>query len=133
VTPVFNGIYNHIQSCLETAKAWDSQEISLATVAKDITRLDIQSVLAGGENKILALASPGRIFMKGLNTMCFEDDVVYGSSTTESTWTGDLSLHKSVKSVIAAAMVELDQINEGTYIERTPESYISAWENFKID
>ena len=54
--------------------------------------------------------------MKGLKAVGKEDDIYYGSSTTESTYTSNSSLHIALKSTMAVALNDLDAISNGSYV-----------------
>jgi hypothetical protein len=56
--------------------------------------------------------------MKGLRMLGKEDDIYYGSSTTESTYTANSSLHIALKSTLAVALDDLERIGNGTYVSQ---------------
>lgn len=116
-TPVFIGIKNHIDRLLSVAEAWDaSDSIPIAEVADNLCQLDIDSIFDKERNKILSLLKIGEITMKGLKAVGKEDDIYYGSSTTESTYTSNSSLHIALKSTMAVALNDLDAISNGSYV-----------------
>jgi hypothetical protein len=115
-TPIFIGIKNHIDRLLATASEWDaSDSIPLTEVADNLCQLDIDHIFSKERNKILSLVKVGEITMKGLVALGKEDDIYYGSSTTESTYTANSSLHFAVKSTMAVALNDLDCISIGSY------------------
>lgn len=115
-TPIFIGIKNHIDRLLLTASEWDaSDSIPLTEVADNLCQLDIDHIFSKERSKILSLVKVGEITMKGLIALGKEDDIYYGSSTTESTYTANSSLHFAVKSTMAVALNDLDCISNGTY------------------
>jgi hypothetical protein len=54
--------------------------------------------------------------MKGLQALGKEDDIYYGSSTTESTYTSNSSLHIALKSTMAVALDDLNRISNGSSV-----------------
>jgi hypothetical protein len=133
-TPVFIGIYNHIEQLFEVAQQWDQELIPVQVAAENLVQLDIKAIFNKERNKIQTLVKVGEISMMGLRALAAEQFVMYGSSTSESTYTASRTLHKSVSSTLAVATKDLKSIVDGTYAPKASVAEtLSAWANFTID
>lgn len=120
-TPIFQGVMNHIETLLATAQEWDSQDsISIQEVADKMVQVDIDRIFSKDRNKIQSLVKIAEISRKGLNALAKEDDIMYGSSTVESTYDEVFSLHKNIKTTMDATIWELKQIQAGKAPKPTP-------------
>jgi len=111
--PIFSGVLNHIRKLMKATEAWDTGNVPLADVADELTVLDIDSVFAKERHKSRSLAKVGEIAMKGLAALCKQDDIMYGSSRTESTYTSGSDIHKSVEDTLAVVLKDLETIEKG--------------------
>jgi hypothetical protein len=129
---MFIAIYNTIKQSWNTVQSWDlSDSIILHNAAKEIQDLNIEAIFNKDRNKILSLVTIGSIVRNGFSLLNRTTEIYYGSSTTESTFTAPNDLIKSLQINFSNDVLESVMRNEWK-MAPTAESYISAWENFKL-
>jgi len=130
--PMFIAIYNTIKQSWNTVQSWDlSDSVTLHNAAKEIQDLNIESIFNKDRNKVLSLVTIGSIVRNGFSLLNKTTEIYYGSSTTESTFTAPNDLIKSLQINFSNDVLESVMKNEWK-MAPTAESYISAWENFKL-
>jgi hypothetical protein len=133
--PVFISIYNTIVRSWKIVQSWDlSDSIILHNASKEIQDLDIESIFNKDRNKIRSLMTVGSIVRGGFRILNQTDEIYYGSSTTESTLTAPNDLIKSLQLNFSNDLLESVMNNKwkSQNTEEATQSYISAWENFKL-
>jgi hypothetical protein len=118
ILPVFNGIKNHIDRVFDVASSWDSKELTLSEVSKNLVQLDIEKIFTLERGEILSIVSIGSVSMKGFRHLGDEMSIIYGSSTTESTYTADRSLSKSVERTLSVLINDINVIDRGEFKPR---------------
>jgi hypothetical protein len=111
--PIFSGFKNHIDRYLQLVE--EPEGIPVLRLAENLCQLDIDSVFDKSRHNVLVIAKVGEMSMKGLNKLAKENDIMYGSSTTESTYTALDSMASLVKSNLGLVSTNLDKIHNGTY------------------
>jgi hypothetical protein len=133
--PIFISIYNTIVRSWKIVQSWDlSDSIILHNASKEIQDLDIESIFNKDRNKIRSLMTVGSIVRGGFRILNQTDEIYYGSSTTESTFTAPNDLIKSLQLNFSNDLLESVMNNKwkSHNAEEATQSYISAWENFKL-
>jgi hypothetical protein len=122
--PVFLAIYNTITK-FKNVEIEDLND--LHNISKEICDINIDNIFNKDRNKIQSLIEIGKILVDGFKLVNNTQEVYYGSSTLEDSYTlnGIGAILKKNLSTL-----ELDQIIQGTYVEK--QSYASMWENFKM-
>lgn len=134
---MFIAVYNTIRRSWETVQAWDlSDSVVLHNASKEIQDLNIDSIFNKDRNLVRSLVTVGSIVKDGFNTLNSTDEIYYGSSTTESTFTANNDIIKSLQ--LNFKMNLLNSVREGKWqAPRTEDdytrNYLAAWENFKLD
>jgi uncharacterized protein YqhQ len=83
--PIFRGIVNHINRYTQTVKSWDFSESNFRQKSKDLLVLNIDNLFSKERNKTLELLNTGKIFSLGFNKINQTDEIMFGSSSVEST------------------------------------------------
>jgi hypothetical protein len=129
--PVFISIFNTIVRSWKIVQSWDlSDSIILHNASKEIQDLDIESIFNKDRNKIRSLITVGSIVRGGFGILNSTDEIYYGSSTTESTFTAPNDLIKSLQLNFSNDVLE--EVMNNKWKPQTTDSYISAWENLKF-
>jgi hypothetical protein len=115
--PVFLAIYNTITK-FRNIELEDLND--LHNISKEICDVNIDSIFNKDRNKIQSLIEIGKILRDGFKLVNNTQEVYYGSSTLEDSYTlnGIGAILKKNLSTL-----ELDQIVQGTYVEK--QSYAS--------
>jgi hypothetical protein len=115
--PVFLAIYNTITK-FKNVELEDLND--LHNISKEICDINIDNIFNKDRNKIQSLIEIGKILVDGFKLINNTQEVYYGSSTLEDSYTlnGIGSILKKNLSTL-----ELDQIVQGTYVEK--QSYAS--------
>jgi hypothetical protein len=101
-----------------------SDSIVLHNAAKEISDLDIEKIFNKDRNKIQSIINIGSIIRSGFSILNKTNEIYYGSSTTESTFTAPSDIIKSLQ--MNYVNNELSNIMDGTWTKpRTAEDYIS--------
>nr|UPW42227.1 MAG: putative RNA dependent RNA polymerase [Xinjiang mito-like virus 72] len=124
--PIFTGIKNQVERYLQLVQ--DPAAMPVLELAENLCQLDIDAIFNKDRNKIMIQARVAEISMRGLNKLSKENDIMYGSSTTESTYTALDSMGNIVKSTMGLVSTNLNKIQNGTYQEApSMADYLSAW------
>jgi hypothetical protein len=115
--PVFLAIYNTITK-FKNIEIEDLND--LHNISKQICDVNIDNIFNKDRNKIQSLIEIGKILVEGFKLVNNTQEVYYGSSTLEDSYTlnGIGAILKKNLSTL-----ELDQIIQGTYVEK--QSYAS--------
>jgi len=129
---LFIAIYNSIKRSWKIVQSWDlSDSVILHNASKEIQDLDINAIFNKDRNKIQSLMTVGTIIKDGFDLLNATDEIYYGSSTTESTFTAPNDIIKSIQLNFNNSM--LDNVMKGKWqAPRTEQDILSAWENFKL-
>lgn len=141
--PVFLSICNTITRSWEIVKAWDlSDNVVLHNAAKEIHDLDIEAIFNKDRNKIRSLLLVGSMIRNGFNQLNATDEIWYGSSWTESTFTAPTDAVKSLqlnfnnsklRSILDGKWQKLTaDARDPVLFEEYRKSYENMWENFKL-
>jgi hypothetical protein len=133
--PIFRGIVNHVNKYYETVQKWDFTESNFRQKQKDLLTLNIDNLFSKERNKTLELLNTGKIFSLGFNKINQTDEIMFGSSTVESTWTFTADIMKLVQGGYSMNLNTLTDISNGTYvrpkdIEELSKDVQSMWENW---
>jgi len=79
--------------------------------------LDIDSIFGKERNRTLDLMNTGKIFKQGFNKINSMDEIYYGSSTGESTYTQTKDMIDILSYNYSKTFSELRKLDEGTYIK----------------
>nr|UPW42080.1 MAG: putative RNA dependent RNA polymerase [Inner Mongolia sediment mitovirus 5] len=125
-TSVFWGFYNHLESVLNVAQDWDDSNITLTQAAENLVQMDISSVFSKDRSKWLSLVNIGKAAQIGFDHLNKQTNIMYGSSVTESTFTGVNSIYKGIESTTSVVMMDMKRISKGEYA-----SYINYYTYFR--
>jgi hypothetical protein len=108
----------------------DQEGLCLHSLSKEISDLNIESIFNKDRNKIQSLLLIGNILNLGFKRVNQTDEIYYGSSWTESTFTAGTDL--IYRTQMSFNLSEFDKVFDGTWKKaRTADDYISMWENLK--
>jgi len=129
---LFISIYNVINRQWEIVKQWDlSLELTLLESVHEICDLNIDSIFNKERNKLSSLLNIGKILNKGFAYNNTIDEIYYGSSWTESTFTSPIDQVKNLQKNFSQNL--LNSVMEGKWeAQPTADDYIKRWENFKL-
>jgi hypothetical protein len=133
--PIFRGIVNHINRYTQTVKSWDFTESNFRQKSKDLLVLNIDNLFSKERNKTLELLNTGKIFSLGFNKINQTDEIMFGSSSVESTWTFTADIMRLVQSGYSMNLDTFTEILQGKYvppkdIEELSLDIQSKWENW---
>nr|UPW42141.1 MAG: putative RNA dependent RNA polymerase [Zhejiang mito-like virus 10] len=134
--PIFRGIVNHINRYTDTVKSWNFTESTFRQKSKDLLVLNIDNLFSKERNKTLELLNTGKIFSLGFNKINQTDEIMFGSSTVESTWTFTSDVMTLIQGGYSMNLNTFTEILQGTYvppkdIEELSLGVQSMWENWK--
>jgi len=129
--PLFISVYNCLRRMWDKVKIYKDQEgLCLHSLSKEISDLNIESIFNKDRNKIQSLLLIGNILNLGFKRVNQTDEIYYGSSWTESTFTAGTDL--IYRTQMSFNLSEFDKVFDGTWKKaRTADDYISMWENLK--
>jgi len=113
--PVFDGLINHIQASISLLQKLETG-LPVLQVARHLCELNIDSIFNKERNKILFLVKVGEMFTKGLAELAEENEIMYGSSIIESTYTALSSLGNRAKTTLVDEYDKLTKIQNQTYV-----------------
>jgi len=111
--PVFKGIVNHLNKYLETIAEWEPSSKTFRQKSKDLLLLDIDKVFNKERNKTLELLNTGKILSKGFREINITNDIMYGSSLGESTYTYNNDLFNLVQGNYAVSLEKINKLDNG--------------------
>jgi len=88
-----------------------SDEVSLYNASKEIQDLNIDSLFNKDRNKVQSIINIGSMVRNGFSILNKTDEIYYGSSTTESTFTAPNDLIKSIQKNYSIEL--LDEVMNG--------------------
>jgi len=128
--PVFDGLINHIQASISILQKLETG-LPVLQVAKHLCELNIDSIFSKERNKILFLVKVGEMFTKGLAELAEENEIMYGSSIIESTYTALSSLGNRAKTTLVDEYDKLTKIQNQTYVaEPSMDDLADRWAKF---
>jgi len=95
--------------------------------------LNIDNVFNKERNKTLELLNTGKIFKLGFDIINSTDEIMYGSSIGESTYSYNADLTNHISNNYSMTFNKLNEINNGTYKVqelRSSESIYNSYANF---
>jgi hypothetical protein len=95
--------------------------------------LNIDNVFGKERNKTLELLNTGKIFSLGFKKINETDEIMYGSSIGESTYSYNHDLFSLIQNNYSIDLKKLIELDEGTYkepVKQTPASAYDAYANF---
>jgi hypothetical protein len=125
---LFISVYNCLNKMWDKVKIFKDSDICLHSLSKEISDLNLDSIFNKDRNKIQSLLLIGNILRLGFKRINETDEIYYGSSWTESTFTSPTDqLYQIQKNF---NLNEFDRVFEGKWTKpRTANDYISMWEN----
>jgi len=111
--PIFKGIVNHLDRYIETIAEWEPSSKTFREKSKDLLLLDIDKVFSKERNKTLELLNTGKILSKGFREINLTNDIMYGSSLGESTYTYNNDLFNLIQGNYAVSLENIRRLNEG--------------------
>jgi len=131
--PIFKGIVNYINRYKESVCKWDINSSNYRQKSKDLLMLNIDNVFGKERNKTLELLNTGKIFSLGFKKINETDEIWYGSSIGESTYSYNSDLFNLISNNYSISLNKLEKLDKGTYTENkvaTPKSAYDAYANF---
>lgn len=112
IHPITYGLINYIDHLHQASKDFGSDNVPLKEAINQMVFLDLDKVFDKQRSKILQLTNVGDVARVGLRCLREEKEVMYGSSTTESTYTASQSLALSIKNSTSMLRDELNDIDK---------------------
>lgn len=131
--PIFKGIVNYINNYKDSVSKWDVNSSNYRQKSKELLMLNIDNVFGKERNKTLELLNTGKIFSLGFKKINETDEIMYGSSIGESSFSYSSDLFNLISNNYSISLNKLDQLDKGTYTEnkvKTPQSAYDAYANF---
>jgi len=131
--PIFKGIVNYINNYKDSVSKWDVNHLNYRQKSKELLMLNIDHVFGKERNKTLELLNTGKIFSLGFKKINETDEIMYGSSIGESTYSYNQDLFSLIQNNYSIDLKKLIELDEGTYkepVKATPASAYDAYANF---
>jgi len=128
--PVFIGVYNHINSLVDTLNNCEIYSSNYREESKKLLMLDIDKVFSKERNKTLELLNTGKIFSSAFKIINDTDDIMYGSSIGESTFTYNKDLFKLIPNNYKLSLKNLKKIHDNDYKKPVQVNYNDMYSNF---
>jgi len=131
--PVFTGINNYLNNYKDQVSNWQVNSVNFRQRSKELLMLNIDNVFNKERNKTLELLNTGKIFKLGFDQINSTDEIMYGSSIGESTYSYNADLTNHISNNYSMTFNKLNEINNGTYKVqelRSSESIYNSYANF---
>jgi len=131
--PVFTGINNYLNNYKDQVSNWQVNSVNFRQRSKELLMLNIDNVFNKERNKTLELLNTGKIFKLGFDEINSTDEIIYGSSIGESTYSYSSDLTNHISNNYSMTFNKLNEINNGTYkVEelRSSKSIYDSYANF---
>jgi hypothetical protein len=131
--PLFQGVNNYINNYKEQLSNWSVNSLNYRQKSKELLMLNIDHVFDKERNRTLELINTGKIFNLGFKKINSMDEIMYGSSVGESTYSYSKDLFNLISMNYSVTFSEMAKLDKGTYVKygmKTETETFDLWANW---
>jgi hypothetical protein len=128
--PLFTGVCNYINSYKENVSKWEINSLNYRQKSKELLMLNIDHVFGKERNKTLELLNTGKIFSIGFKKINSMDEIMYGSSIGESSYSFTKDAIDLIQYNYSLTFRELERLESGTYEKYGSKPKSSTYDNW---